>query len=149
MSRYEMVSEGYLEAFNRHDVDAAAAFYADDCVVEDPYYPEPLRGRAAVRKDMVTFIRAFPDIRLDSIQRFEKGDLASEEVRMTGNNTGPLDSPMGEIPPTGKRFDAKGVVVVRLNDQGLIAEERRYYDTNTLLRQLELIPEPAAAGTAR
>jgi steroid delta-isomerase-like uncharacterized protein len=145
MGKLEVASKKFLAAFNRHDADAVAEGYAIDCVVHDPVYPAPLMGRKAVREDAAVFFRAFPDLRIDSLERFEKGDLGSEEFRMTGTNTGPLAEPTGEIPPTGKRIDVKGVVVIRFGAHDLISEERRYYDTATFMKQLGLMPEPAAA----
>jgi len=37
----------------------------------------------------------------------------------------------------------KGGAFTRLNERGEIAEERRYYDVATVLRQLGVMPEPA------
>jgi hypothetical protein len=52
---------------------------------------------------------------------------------------------MGEVPPTGKRIDLRGALVGRLNAENLIVEERRYYDTGTMMKQLGLAPEVAEA----
>lgn len=42
-----------------------AAYYTQDCVVYDPFYLEPLKGRAAIEKDAADFFRAFPDLRVE------------------------------------------------------------------------------------
>ena len=147
MGMLEASSKKFVAAFNRHDADAVAEGYATSCVVHDPAYPAPLVGRSAVRQDAATFFRAFPDLQIQSLERFEKGDLGSEEFRMTGTNTGPLAEPTGEIPATGRPIDLKGAVIIRFDAQGLIQEERRYYDAGALMRQLGLAPEPAAAAT--
>ncbi|TMD59530.1 MAG: ester cyclase [Chloroflexi bacterium] len=147
MGKLEAASKQFVEAFNRHDPDAVAAGYATDCVVNDPAYPVPLVGRNAVREDAAKFFRAFPDLRIESLERFEKGDFGAEEFRMTGTNTGPLEEPAGEIAATGKRIDLKGAAVIRFDAQGLVREERRYYDAASLIRQLGLAPEPAGATT--
>jgi steroid delta-isomerase-like uncharacterized protein len=126
-----------------------AAYYTQDCVAYDPFYPEPLRGRAAVEKASADFFRAFPDLRVEVIDIFEKGDRAAGEIRMTGTNSGPLATPMGEVPATGKRMDLRGALVGRINGANLIVEERRYYDTGTLMQQLGLAPQMAEAVAAR
>ncbi len=126
-----------------------AAIYAQDCVAYDPFYPEPLRGRAAIEKDAADTFRAFPDVRFEVINIFEKGDRAVGEMRMTGTNNGPLATPTGEVPATGKRVEMRGALVGRINAENLIVEERRYYDTGTMMQQLGLAPQAAEAVLAR
>jgi hypothetical protein len=77
-----------------------------------------------------------PDLRVEVINIFEKGDRATGEINMTGTNNGPLATPMGEVPATGKRMDLRGALVGRINAENLIVEERRYYDTGTLISSL-------------
>ena len=143
MTAFEDLAKKWTDAFNKHDARAVAAHYAQDGVAYDPFYPEPLKGRAAIEKDAADFFRAFPDIRFEVINLFEKGDRAAGEVKMTGTNTGPLATPMGEVPATGKRIDLRGALVGRINAENLIVEERRYYDTGTMMKQLGLAPEVA------
>src|SRR5712691_4341679 len=145
MTAFEDLAKKWTDAFNRHDARAVAAHYAQDGVVHDPFYPEPLKGRAAIEKDAADFFRAFPDLRVEVINIFEKGDRAVGEVKMTGTNSGPLATPMGEVPATGKRVDLRGALVGRITAENLIVEERRYYDTGTMMKQLGPAPEVAKA----
>lgn len=149
MTAFEDLAKKWTDAFNKHDARAVAANYAQDSVAYDPFYPEPLKGRAAIEKDAADFFRAFPDIHFEVINLFDKGDRAAGEVKMTGTNSGPLATPMGEVPATGKRIDLRGALVGRINAENLIVEERRYYDTGTMMKQLGLAPEvaePVAVG---
>jgi steroid delta-isomerase-like uncharacterized protein len=148
MGRFETVAKTFVDAINRKDLDAMAQHYAKDCVVEDPMYPEPLKGRDAVREDAAAFIRAFPDVRLEIGDLLEKGDIGMAEYKITGTNMGPMATPMGEVPPTGKHVDVHGSVYVRLDAQDLTVEEHRHYDVAGLMRQLGLTPEPEAATVA-
>ena len=145
MGKFTDAGNKLTEGINSHNVDAATNAYAADAVAYDPMYPEPLRGRDAIRKDTATFLRAFPDLRFEIVTIVEKDERnGAAEMRMTGTHTVPLESPTGEeIPPTKKRIELKGAVFGRLNDRGEIVEERRYYDVGTLLRQLGLAPEKA------
>ena len=145
MGKYQDASRKFADAFNKHDLDALAKLYAEDAIAYDPMYPEPLRGRAAIRKDAATFFRGFPDIRFEIITTIEKDDRnGADEIRMTGTHTGPLETPTGQdLPPTNKRVDLRGSSFVRLNERGEAVEERRYYDVATVLRQLGVMPEPA------
>jgi steroid delta-isomerase-like uncharacterized protein len=145
MGKFEEVSRNLAKAITAHDLDAVAKIYASDAVAYDPMYPEPLRGRDAIKKDTADFFRAFPDLRMEIANVIEKDDrLGAGEIRMTGTHTGPLATPTGgEVPPTNKRIEVKGAGFVQLNEKGEILEERRYYDVGTLLRQLGLMPEQA------
>ena len=145
LGKYQETSRKVADAFNKHDLDALAKLYAEDAVAYDPMYPEPLRGRAAIRKDAATFFRGFPDIRFEVISTIEKDDrYGADEVRLTGTHTGPLETPTGqELPPTNKRIELRGGGFTRLNERGEIVEERRYYDVAGVLRQLGVMPEPA------
>ncbi len=145
MGKFEEASRKLAKAITGHDLDALAMVYASDAVAYDPMYPEPLRGREAIKKDTADLFRAFPDVRFGISSIVEKDDgLGAGEVRLTGTHTGPLATPTGgEVPPTNKRIELKGAAFVRLNEKGEIVEERRYYDVGTFLRQLGLMPEQA------
>jgi steroid delta-isomerase-like uncharacterized protein len=148
MTAFEDLAKKWTEAFNQHDARGVAANYAQDCVAYDPLYPEPLKGRAAIEKDAADFFRAFPDLRAEIIDIFEKGDRAAGEIKLTGTHTGPMTTPMGEVPATGKRVEVRGALVGRLNAEKLIVEERRYYDTGGMMKQLGLGPQAVEAVEA-
>jgi hypothetical protein len=57
-------------------------------------------------------------------------------------HTGPLETPDGEVPPTGRRIEIEFSVVARARD-GLLVDGREYYDSMTFLTQLGLVPESA------
>ena len=145
MGKFEEASTRLAKAITAHDLEGVAKVYASDAVAYDPMYPQPLRGRDAIKKDSADFFRAFPDLRFEITNIIEKSDrLGAGEVRMTGTHTGPLVTPTGdEVPPTNKRIELKGAAFVGLNEKGEIVEERRYYDVGTILRQLGLMPEQA------
>jgi steroid delta-isomerase-like uncharacterized protein len=125
-----------VEAFNRHDSAALAARYATDAVVADPFYREPLEGRDAVEKDLAEFMRAFPDMHQTVSSVMEQGDVVAGEIDVTGTHTGPFATPEGEIPAIGRAVEVRGAIFARLNADGKIVEEHRYYDVAGLAAQL-------------
>ena len=127
-----------VEAFNSHDAKAFAATYAADAVVHDPLYPQPLKGRDAIEQDIVEFLRAFPDARFTLGPLLQNGETFAAEYNLRGTHRGPLASPGGEIPATGKSIDNGGAVFSKFNADGEVSEERRYYDVAGLLAQLEM-----------
>ena len=56
----------FLEAFNRHDVDAIMSFFVDDCEFDTPKGPTPygrrLRGKAEVREGIAARFQGIPDV---------------------------------------------------------------------------------------
>jgi steroid delta-isomerase-like uncharacterized protein len=128
----------WVDALNRHDAAAIAALLAPDVIVHDPAYAEPLEGREAARKDAEAFLRAFPDLRV-TVQTIIESDRGyAIEGTFTGTHQGPLVTGSSEIPATGKRMTLRAASFGRLDGQGRVLEERRYYDVAGLLGQLGL-----------
>lgn len=124
-----------VDAINRHDAEAFAALNAPDATAIDPQYEEPLRGRDALRKDVDDFFQAFPDLQARLATVIGSGDTVAYEVELSGTHKGPLASPTGAIPATGKRVQLRVAGFDRVAGN-LITEERRYYDLAGLMQQL-------------
>jgi steroid delta-isomerase-like uncharacterized protein len=125
-----------LDALNRHDPDAFAAFYRDDATLIDPAYPEPIRGRDAIHRDFSDFISAFPDLKFTMETVVESGNTIAFNGTGKGTHQGPLVMPEGEIPATGKTVEMSFASFVQVDDDGRIIEERRYYDLAGIMQQL-------------
>jgi predicted ester cyclase len=52
------------------------------------------------------------------------------------------------IPATGKAFEMEAMYIVRVNDQGQIAERWGVVDTIATMAQLGLLPSPGNVGPA-
>lgn len=57
---------------------------------------------------------------------------------MSATNDGPIDTGDGEIPATGRRMTVPMVWVFELGDDGLIHEERDYFNIASVFDQLGL-----------
>jgi steroid delta-isomerase-like uncharacterized protein len=128
-----------FDALNGHDIPAFAACYSADASVFDPQYPELLKGRDAVAKDMKDFVAAFPDLHAEIRRTIGGGDTFAYEMTMAGTHEGPMTTPNGDIAPTHRRVEFGGSIIIRLDRDGRIVEERRYYDLAGLLGQLGLL----------
>jgi steroid delta-isomerase-like uncharacterized protein len=137
----EEIIDKQVKALNDHDPNTWAGFYADNAVVHDPQYPQPLRGRDSVRQDLADFVRAFPDLEFRVINKLVSGDRAAVEGVGTGTQDGPIQSPTGTIPATHKRVNIPFSAHLRFDASGRITEERRYYDLAGLLQQLGMTPQ--------
>ncbi|MBI2919012.1 MAG: ester cyclase [Chloroflexi bacterium] len=129
----------FNEVLNRHDVGAIADCYAPYAVMFSGDYREPARGREAIVYNWAAMFRAFPDINAKLLRTYESGDWVVAEYSWTGTNTGFLEAPWGTVSPTGKRVTMEGVCVCRRNSEGLIVEEKGYFDSLSLFSQLGLL----------
>jgi|tagenome__1003787_1003787.scaffolds.fasta_scaffold20247266_2 steroid delta-isomerase-like uncharacterized protein len=139
----ERIVDRHYEQVNTDDFSDAAEVFTDDVVTETPGTGR-LSGIDAFLAYSAGFRRAFPDGRIHRDRYLESGDTAVVEGRYTGTNTGPLGSPAGELPATGRAMVLPFADVFRIVE-GRIAEHRVYYDSAAMLGQLGLLPEPASA----
>jgi steroid delta-isomerase-like uncharacterized protein len=126
----------HIEVFNRHDGVGFAAGYAEDAVVWDPMYPEPLRGRQAVEQDIREYLAAFPDMTSTIETVVIDGDVYAVELSERGTHTGALEGPEGTIAPTGRTVSFRMSAFGRIDGDGRVIDERRYYDLAGLLEQI-------------
>jgi steroid delta-isomerase-like uncharacterized protein len=135
MSAEDTIHKG-LEAINRHDAAAFAATYATSATVMDPQYPEPLRGRDGVLRDMQDFLTAFPDLQGRLRTLVTNGETYAGEFEMNATHKGPLAGPEGQIAPTNRSVQISAAVFGRVDGQGQITDERRYFDLAGVFAQL-------------
>ncbi len=74
----------YIDAFNRDDVEAIIALYAEDATVEDPVGTEPKRGIAAIAEFYRMAMRTGAKLSLSEPIRTSHGNAAAMafEVRL-------------------------------------------------------------------
>jgi steroid delta-isomerase-like uncharacterized protein len=128
-------------AFNRHDAAAIAACYAENAPLHDQAAPSPVVGREAVREYIAGYMHAFPDLRWERVSAEVDGQTAVEEWHVSGTHTGDMPG----LRATGRRIEIDGCSVFQIGDDGLVREERNYWDAMAMLRQLGAVTEPAAA----
>ncbi|MDP9325553.1 MAG: ester cyclase [Candidatus Dormibacteraeota bacterium] len=135
----DLVREHY-EGFNTGDIDRATAGFSNDIVTVVP--GSEMRGREAFKQYLVTFSNAMPDARLIVKATIESGSMLAIEGSFTGTHTGPLQSPQGEVPPTGRTIDLPYVDIFESGGEKLTGH-RVYWDQVAFLTALGLMPEPS------
>ncbi|MGE0461532.1 MAG: ester cyclase [Vicinamibacterales bacterium] len=126
----------FVHAWERQDVAALSACYADDCEVVSPIFGT-MKGRAQVEKSYTDLFKAFasPTIRLDDTIVANR-DQARAVIVWTVQSTH-----VGEVfgmPATGRRIERTMAYLFTLRD-GLIIRERRVYDFTSMLMQLGVL----------
>lgn len=122
------------EVWNERNLGVMPELFTADSVLHDP--SGDVVGPAAFETYNRRYLDAFPDLRYDIEDMVAEGDRVSFRARMRGTHEGEF---MG-FEPTGRGFDAEGIIIARLKD-GKIAERWASYDALGMMRQLGVLPE--------
>jgi len=135
----EKLAESLQKAWDNKDVAALVQLYAEDATMIMPGEPEPIQGREAIEKNQAAFLRAMPDMSVEFTLILISGNYIVFEGVSQGTFTEPLASAEGDIPPTGKSANLKLAFIAKVNADGLIEEDRTYFDNLDFMKQLGLI----------
>jgi steroid delta-isomerase-like uncharacterized protein len=130
----EDVVRKFLDAGNRHNLDAIAATLDPNYVDYSPMSPPA--NREAELKELEAMFKASSDIEIRILNIAAKDEEVAVEFSYGGTFNGPLELGGQTIPATGRHFELKQASFFRVNSRGLIEESRDYYDSAALLRQL-------------
>ena len=78
---------------------------------------------------------AFPESRATFHNAYVIGNTVVLELTWNGTHTGPMMTPNGEVPATGKNISMRACQVVEIKD-GKASSMVQYFDINTMLAQL-------------
>jgi predicted ester cyclase len=101
-------------------------------------------GPTGLGKTVEVYAKAFPDMHRELYRVFSIGDVVVVELALQGTHKGPLPTPMGILPPTGKRMDAPCCDVFRLVD-GKIQSFDCYPSGTVIFAQLGVLSNIEAA----
>ena len=103
----ELLKE-FLNAFNRHDLDAIMSHFADHCVLYTPRGSGPrgdlYRGKAAVRSGLARRFEGIPDVHYGDDQHWACGNFGVSEWTLTGTSV------------TGQSIEVRGVDLLEFVD---------------------------------
>ena len=105
-------------------------------------------GPTGLGKTVEVYAKAFPDMHRELYRVFSIGDVVVVELALQGTHKGPLPTPMGILPPTGKWMDAPCCDVFRLVN-GKIQSFDCYPSGTVIFAQLGVLSniEAAIAGS--
>jgi steroid delta-isomerase-like uncharacterized protein len=130
------------DSLNNRDIDAYLNNQSPDV---DFMMPGGLtmHGRDQIRGFVEAFWKAFPDGQITFGRQTFSDGLAATEVVFTGTHTGPLPTPNGPLPATGKKVELHSMSILSIKDEQ-ITSERGYGDPMEMPTQLGLT---AGAGS--
>lgn len=93
--------KGFLDAFNRHDLDAIMDYFAEECVFYMPRGSAPrgdrYAGKDQVRAGLAKRFEGLPDVHYGEDRHWACGDFGVSEWTLTGTT------------PAGKKIEVRGV----------------------------------------
>lgn len=115
--------------------------HTEDVAVYWPGGTPPTKGRHNHDLEAVEFFKTFPDNHL--INRpykilFAEGNHTCSVADFSGTMKGPMKMGNKTIPATNKKFQVEFCTVATWNEDGVITEERLFYDLVGLMRQIGL-----------
>jgi ketosteroid isomerase-like protein len=140
MNNEEIIRKAYAFAEKR-DVKGWAACFTPDGTFTDMSVGVTYRGPegpTGVGATVEVYARAFPDMHRELYRFVTIGDVVIVELALQGTHNGPMQTPMGVLPPTGKRMDAPCCDVFRLVD-GKIQSFNCYPSGTVIFAQLGVL----------
>jgi len=130
------IADGILEVWNAGNLALVDELYASGYVRHYVDIYEDIVGIDAYKKWITDTRTSFPDFHVtleDEI--ITSGYKIVTRWVVDGTNTGPLDTPDGVLPPTGKKIRFFGSLIAHIIN-GKIIEEWLYYNQASSLQQL-------------
>jgi len=130
----EIFVQSLWSAWNSHNWEKTATFYADTCIMAD-LPSRNCHGKQELKTYYNDLLAGYPDLNFKMKSCFSCDNQIATEWLMSGTHTG--NSP--RFKATGKRFSVQGVSIIEVQD-GKITRETDYWDMCSLLKQLGLLP---------
>jgi steroid delta-isomerase-like uncharacterized protein len=131
-----------IEAFNRADWDDIRARWAPGLAYEETGSGRRIEGADQVMRALQAWKTALPDLTGEVVNVAVDRDTAVLEIVWPGTHTGPLATPSGELPASGRHIETRATMWQRYDGE-LVVHQRHYLDMLTMLTQLGVLP---AAG---
>jgi steroid delta-isomerase-like uncharacterized protein len=122
-------------AYNDKNWEAVTRAIASDLTYAEIGTHRNLRGAADVIAAWKGWAAAFPDSKATFETAHVSGNTVILEVTWRGTQSGPLRTPAGDIPPTGKKIEMQACQIVDVAD-GKAQGIRQYLDLATMMAQL-------------
>ncbi len=124
-----------MMAFNEKDWDAVRASITSDFVYDEVATNRKVQGVDQVIPLWQGWATAFPDAKATFQRELVCGNTVVLEQTWQGTHKGPLQTPGGPIPATGKRIDVRACMTVEVvGDKAKM--QRHYFDMGTILQQI-------------
>lgn|SRR6266545_2740430 len=141
------IARNLYEDWNKRDFDHLAGLVATDGEIVLVGSGTSFRGPDGARQFAQMWATGFPDGEVTIERAAASGNQVTIEQTGRGTHTGPLQSPGGDIPATGKSVTLQLCDVFEI-ENGKIKALRSYFDSASLLTQIGVMPETGVASAS-
>jgi steroid delta-isomerase-like uncharacterized protein len=134
------VAKAQLLAYNEKNWDKMRAAVAPGFVYNELGTGRKLQGIDQALQAFRGWAAALPDSRGTILNEYVSGNTVVLELTWTGTQTGPLETPNGQIAPTGKKINVPACQIIDITGDKVRAV-RHYFDMASLLSQLGVMPK--------
>jgi Predicted ester cyclase len=134
-----ILNRHFDEVLNEGRLDVIDEIYGDRYVLDAPVQTEgsvgahgETRGRDGLKRRVVLFRTAFPDIHFTVDDMLAEGDRVAVQYTFSGTHTGQFV----ELEPTGRKINVTGILIALVNDDR-IESALSVFDSGDMLHQLE------------
>jgi steroid delta-isomerase-like uncharacterized protein len=110
--------KSFLDAFNRHDLDAIMDYFAEDCVFYMPRGSAPrgdrYDGKASVRAGLAKRFEGIPDVHYGDDRHWAGENFGVSEWTLTGTTT------------AGKKIEVRGLDFLEI-DKGKVTRKDSFW----------------------
>jgi steroid delta-isomerase-like uncharacterized protein len=139
------VARQEVEAFNEGDWERYKEIHAPDAVYDEIGTGRRIEGIGEIVDVNRSWRDAFPDAKGTVGKVTASGDTVTVEITWEGTQSGPMEGPAGELPPSNRRATVRAVQVLEFAD-GRIKENRHYFDSLGMFAQLGAFEQAGAAA---
>ena len=143
MADLTSIAREAVDAFNASDWERSKAIVTSDYVYNELGTQRRILGPEAVVEAMKGWKAAMSDAAGTVTNASASGNTVTLEITWEATHDGPLESPMGTIPASGKRQVTQAAWVFDFEGDK-IKESRHYFDMVTLLVQIGAMPGQSA-----
>ncbi len=138
MTQAKQLIDRFWQLFESNQLDSLTGLLDADCHFKMPGLE--IRGSAALKEMLAAYRVAFPDLRHETKHHVESGDTVAIELLAMGTHTGPMQTPAGTVPATGKTIVWESCDYIRVRN-GKIASWHVYHDPMPFMTALGLLPK--------
>ena len=131
----EQLTRELHDTFSNNEFDKTLELVSENVVVNAFAFGMTFNSKKGFGDFMQTFKSAFPDIKIKHTNIVSNGNNVAVEFTARGTHNGPLQTPAGAIPPTGKTVDFN-VAEFYVWENGKVVSMNNYQDAGSIMRQI-------------
>lgn len=136
----QKLAKKVYELFNSNKIEELSNLFTENAKAVHIPTNTVFNGPAGFRDASKIWKTAFSDAKCELKNQIVNDDYIVTEFNGVGVHDGVLSTPMGNVPATGKKINIPFVEILKVKN-GKIESSKLYFDTATMMHQLELIPE--------